>query len=310
MPQPVTTIATIIGFGLLAGLGLTRAGEMATAEAERTEERFIPNYAAGEIYYLWVAPADLDATPGAGLQVHETAIKAPVPIWLAADTRITAGLHWRWNRLDFSGSPTFPAALNLHRVQVPLDFWHSFNDRWKAWGRVEPGLFTDFDNVNHQALAVTVLALGSYQFTPEFSAAFGLYYSRDLGDDRLLPALGAIWKPNRHWNIGLTYPRASVSYAPDPTWLLNLSIAPGGAGWSLADPTTGADRRLNYENWRVTWAVEHEFVHVFPARLWVFGGIGLQFGQELELKDGNDVTLFTTELEAAPFVTAGVRLRF
>jgi hypothetical protein len=78
----------------------------------------------------------------------------------------------------------------------------------------------------------------------------------------------------------------------------------------VADPATGADRRLNYENWRVTWAVEHEFVNVFKGGLWVFGGIGLQFGQELELKDGNDATLFTTELEAAPFVTAGVRLRF
>ena len=217
------------GLLLHALLGLPVA---VIAAEEPTEERFIPNYAAGDAYYLWSTRTDLESVAGATVQVQEAGFKAPVPIFSNERSRLTAGVQLRWNGLDFERSSTFGDSLDLYRLQLPIDFWHSFNDRWKAWGRVEPGLFTDFDNVDGDAFAVTVLALGSYQFTPQFSAAFGVYYSRDLGEDRVLPALGVIWKPDPHWNVGLTFPRASVSYAPTATWLFSAfagPAAPAGA---------------------------------------------------------------------------------
>ena len=182
----------------------------ATAAGEPTEERFIPNYAAGDTYYLWSTRTDLESVAGATVQVQEAGFKAPVPVFSNERSRLTAGVQLRWNGLDFEHASTVGDSLNLYRLQLPIDFWHSFNDRWKAWGRVEPGLFTDFENVDGDAFAVTVLALGSYQFTHQFSAAFGVYYSRDLGEDEVLPALGVIWKPDPHWNVGLTFPRATV----------------------------------------------------------------------------------------------------
>jgi hypothetical protein len=274
-----------------------------------TEERFIPNYAAGELYYLWSTRADLDHSD-ASLQVQEAGIKAPVPLFSNENSRLTAGAHFRWNSLDFSG-PTDPAGtLDLYRLQFPFDYWHSFNDRWKAWGRLEPGLFTDFDDVNGDAFAVTVLALGSYQFNPALSAAFGVYYSRDLGEDRVLPALGVIWKPDPHWNIGLTFPRASVSYAPTRKWLFTAFAAPGGAGWSVKDDQTGEHRRLNYTSWRAGLAAEYQVAQAGPAKLWVFVSGGYQFGQEFEVRDERDHKLSRNDLEDAQFASGGLRLRF
>jgi hypothetical protein len=139
------------------------------AGEEPTEERFIPNYAAGDAYYLWSTRTDLEAVAGATLQVQEAGFKAPVPVFSNERSRLTAGVQLRWNGLDFERSSTFGDSLDLYRLQLPIDFWHSFNDRWKAWGRVEPGLFTDFENVDGDAFAVTVLALGSYQFTPQWA---------------------------------------------------------------------------------------------------------------------------------------------
>ncbi len=282
---------------------------VAVAADEPTEERFIPNFAAGEAYYLWSTRADFESGPDASLQMQEAGFKVPVPVFSNQDSRLTLGAHLRWNELDFEGGSLLDRSLDLYRLQLPFDFWHSFNERWKAWGRVEPGLFTDFEDVDEDAFAVTVLALASYQFTPEFSAAFGGYYSRDLGDDRVLPALGLIWKPGPHWNVGLTFPRASVAYAPTTDWLFSLYVAPGGAGWSITDEATGESRRLNYTSWRAAVSAEYQFAEVGPAKLWGFLGGGIQFGQELELKDG-DTTLLDADLEHGRFITGGLRLRF
>lgn len=280
-----------------------------SAAEDSTEERFIPNYAAGDLHYLWSGRADLDAPSSSSLQVQEAGMKVPVPLFSNERTRFTAGLDVRWNGLDFDGVPAFRDSLNLYRVQVPFDFWHSFNDRWKAWGRVEPGLFTDFKEVNEDAWAVTVLALASYQFRPELSGAFGVYYSRDLGEDRVLPALGVIWKPDPHWNIGLTFPRASVAYAPSSRWLFSVYAAPGGAGWSVKDEDSGEHLRLNYTSWRAALGAECQFAQAGPATFWVFAAGGWQFGQEVELEHDR-TTLYETDMDDSPFVTAGVRLRF
>ncbi len=280
-----------------------------TAAEEPTVERFIPNFAAGEAYYLWSTRTDLESVAGATVQVQEAGFKSLVPVYSNERSRLTAGVQLRWNQLDFERSPTLGDSLDLYRLQLPIDFWHSFNDRWKAWGRVEPGLFTDFEHVDGDAFAVTVLALGSYQFTPQFSTAFGVYYSRDLGEDQLLPALGVIWKPDPHWNVGLTFPRATVSYAPTPTWLFSAFAGPGGAGWSVADPATGDNRRLNYKSWRGGLGAEYQFAKVGPAGLWVFLAGGYLFRQELEIKNG-DTSRLETDLGDGQFVTGGIRLRF
>lgn len=282
---------------------------LVVAAGEPTEERFIPNYAAGEAYYLWSTRADFESGTAASVQMQKAGLKVPVPVFSNENSRLTLGAHLRWNELDFEGGSQLDGSLDLYRLQLPFDFWHSFNERWKAWGRVEPGLFTDFEDVDDDAFAVTVLALASHQFTPEFSAAFGVYYSRDLGEDRVLPALGVIWKPGPHWNVGLTFPRASVAYAPTTNWLFSLYVAPGGAGWSITDGATGENRRLNYTSWRAAVSAEYQFAGIGPAKLWGFLAGGIQFGQELELKAG-DATLLETDLEHGRFITGGLRLRF
>jgi hypothetical protein len=132
------------------------------------------------------------------MTLHELSAQAQYPVWMTERSRLTAGVRYRYNRLDFDGANPFADGdLDLHRLQIPVNFWHSFHEQWKLWAGAEPGLFTDFGHVNGDDFALTALAVGAYEFTPAWTVSFGGYYSRDLGEDQLLPVLGVIWRPNR-----------------------------------------------------------------------------------------------------------------
>ncbi len=127
---------------------LAAAGCLAAAAERPTEESFIPNYNAANLYYLWGSEGDLEAVPGAGMSLQEAGVLAQVPLWRRDAHRLTVGVRYRWNQLEFSpASPFGDGTLNLHRLQVPIFYWHAFCDRWKLWAGVEPGLFTDFGEV-------------------------------------------------------------------------------------------------------------------------------------------------------------------
>lgn len=83
------------------------------------------------------------------------------------------------------------------------------------WVRLQPGWYSDFGTVNSDDFILTSLALLSCQWTDTTRVAFGGYYSRDLGEERLLPALGFIFEPDAHWSLALTFPRVELAYAPN-----------------------------------------------------------------------------------------------
>jgi hypothetical protein len=125
----------------------------------------------------------------------------------------------------------------------------------------------------------------------------------------VLPALGVIWRPDPHWSVGLTFPRASIAYAPTTRWLFTLSASPGGAGWNIKDPATVDNVRLNYKSWRAALGAEHQFAQSGPAKFWLFVAGGWQFGQEIQFEN-DDLTLFESDLEDGQFVSGGLRMRF
>jgi outer membrane receptor protein involved in Fe transport len=226
------------------------------------------------------------------------------------DSRLTAGVRYRYNRLDFSGSNPFASSdLDLHRVQIPVNFWHSFHEQWKLWAGLDPGLFTDFSGLSDDDFAVTALAVVAYEFAPQWSVSFGGYYSRDLGEDRLLPVLGVIWRPNPHWNVSATFPRLRVAYAPNPNWVFEAMVRPGGSGWNYRNDAAGEQLDLEYKSWRATLGVEHFLTDNLPGRLFGYleGGVG--FSQSLKLKRDND-ELASSSLGETLTLSAGLRWRF
>ncbi len=280
------------------------------ARADRTtEESFIPSYSAASVHYLWGSSADLKNSPGSSLAQQEAGVMAQYPLFHSDNSRLTTGVRFRWNQFDFDGSsPLGTGTLDLYRLQVPVNYWHSLGEQWKLWASVDPGLFTDFKEVSGDDFAVSALAVAAYEWRPEWSFSFGGYYSPDLGEDKLLPVIGVIWRPNRHWNISATFPRFRVAYAPDEKWNFDLSLRPGGSSWNIRTPA-GDNRNLEYESWRVTLGAERLISTDLFGKIYGFAEIGTGFAQKLKLKDGN-TEIAASDLSEMLTLSLGLRLRF
>lgn len=273
---------------------------------ERTEESFIPNYAVGNTYYTWSDDADFSNAPGSFSQ-EEFGFEANVPVIMRDGFRLTAGVKYRQNNLKFSGAPLpfGTTSLDLHRVDVPFNLWKDFNQRWKMWIRLQPGWYSDFETMNSDDFILTSLALLSYQWNDTTKVAFGAYYSRDLGEERILPAVGFIFEPDPHWSIALTFPRAELAYAPSEDWLFTGRALLNGAGWNITNPTgAGPDVDLNYRAIQVGLGIDRRI----SGPWWAYLSGGMQVGQEIEIEGG--AIPFQQDLESSAFLTGGIKVRF
>lgn len=278
----------------------------AAAEEERTEESFIPNYAVAGSYFQWDADADFSGGNGSVSQ-FETGAEGNVPVLMRDGLRITAGAKYRWNRLEFSGAdhPLASQSFDLHRVDLPINAWADLNDRWKLWARLQPGWYSDFEQVGSDDFILTSLALLSYRWTDAVKVAFGAYYSRDLGEERVLPAVGFIIEPDPRWSLALTFPRVELVHAPTADWLITARAMLSGAGWNIADPAGGeGEVDLNYRSIRAGIGLDHRL----SGPWWAYLDAGMQFGQEIEIEGGGYD--FSQELDSSAYVAAGIKVRF
>ena len=273
---------------------------------ERTEESFIPNYAVASSYFTWSSDADFSNAAGSMSQ-QEYGVVANAPIILKDGFRLTAGVQYRYNRLDFMGAPGPLASrtFTLHRVDVPFNLWKDFNRRWKMWVRLQPGWYSDFDSVNSDDFILTSLALLSYQWNEKTKVAFGAYYSRDLGEERILPAVGLILEPDPHWSIALTFPRVELAYAPTEDWLFTGRALLSGAGWNISNPAgVGPDVDLNYKSVSLGVGVDRRL----SGPWWAYLNAGVQVAQEIEIEGG--AVPFKQDIDPSAFVSGGVKVRF
>ncbi|NNE93470.1 MAG: hypothetical protein HKN23_17630 [Verrucomicrobiales bacterium] len=275
------------------------------AAEERTEESFIPNYAVAGSYVNWAADADFSDAAGS-MSFLEYGVEANVPVYMKEGFRLTAGAKYRRTRLDFSGvAPPFGSgSLDLDRLDLPVNLWGDLSERWKLWVSLQPGWHSDFESVTSADFILTSLALLSYKWNDSWTVAFGAYYSQDLGEERLLPALGVIIEPDPQWSLALTFPRAQVAFAPDRDWLFTGKAVLSGASWNITNPDGGEDVNLNYRAIRAGVGIDRRL----SGPWWAYLDTGLEFGRELEIEGGTDG--FSEDLESTSFVMGGVKLRF
>ncbi|MEO0447057.1 MAG: DUF6268 family outer membrane beta-barrel protein [Verrucomicrobiota bacterium] len=285
---------------LLAGV-IGAGGTCFAGETETEAEDFVPSQSIGSVYYHWSGESDFEDTAGATLQYQEAGISVPIPIIERDSFRVWTSLRFRYSDLDLAAGLPIDGELDLYRVNVPVNALIQTSDAWSLFLRAEPGLHSDFKEIDSDDFLISALAVATYQWRPRTQLSFGAFYSQDLGEERLLPAIGVIWKPNAHWTFNLTAPRLTISYAPHRELLFSAFAYPGGGSWNVTDPVTGEGTDLNYQSIRAGGSVER----ALTGPLWGYLSGGYQFAQEIEV--GN---LGEMDVEGAPFGSAGVRLRF
>jgi len=266
---------------LFAGLALNATAQESTTR-QSTEESFIPNFAVGSLGLEWNDDASFSDEDGASMGYSEAGISGNFPILMNDKVKFTGGVRYRYNQVDFSNAP-MPFGndtLDLHRIELPFNVWVDQSERWKWWFSFQPGLSSDFESIDFDDMTITALALASYKVNDTLKVAFGGYYSHDLGEGRMLPTIGAIYRPNKHWMLALTVPRGEIAWAPTRDWLIALRAYPSGGGWNITK-NEGGDSDFNYISVKSGLGIDRRIT----GRLWGNVETGVRFAQNVKLED-------------------------
>ena len=89
---------------------------------------------------------------------------------------------------------------------VQIRWMTKLNDAWGVDFAVTPGIHGDFEELNSGAFRLTAHAFASYDWSPELMLVGGLLYLDSEALD-VVPAGGAIWKPDEDTRLELIFPR-------------------------------------------------------------------------------------------------------
>jgi hypothetical protein len=103
----------------------------------------------------------------------------------------------------------------------------------------------------------------------------------------------------------LSFPRASLVYAPNEDWLIAGRALLSGSGWNISDPAGGSsDVDLDYQSLRIGMSIDRRI----SGPWWAYLDGGVQMEQEITI-EGADYA-FDEDLDSTYFISGGVKLRF
>ncbi|MFT3830591.1 MAG: DUF6268 family outer membrane beta-barrel protein [Opitutaceae bacterium] len=261
------------------------------------------------IRYSAGGDAALDgAGPGAQIGVTSYQLSWRGRAALGEDTTALFGLEWSRHELDRTGATWLPE--NLKALTAQLGLARRLDERWRLLVNAAPGIAGADGDLGDARADLAVLALASYDASPELSWSFGLRYGV-RSEHRLLPIAGVLWRFAPDWEFRLAWPESGVSYRASEalTWRAVASIL--GGDYRLArDPRPEAAQSgpswrgdwLEFREVRVGLAVEYAFNRHLGLR--VEGGYVVDRHFEFVQRD--------VELSAdgAPYGAAALTARF
>lgn len=236
------------------------------------------------------------------------------PFWWQpkGEWRAFAGFDYDLTRVEWKGGEG--RSLTGHAIALPLDvLWLPGavegrgldEQKWFGWMRVSPSLYSDLSQVSGSDVGLSAIMAVGWRPVREWVWVGGAYFSRELGEPRLLPAVGFVWTPNEAWTLALLPPRAALTWKPSEAWRLALVVQPAGGNWAVEETGEG---RGYYGLSVFTGTVDVE--RRFGKNLRAFGSIGAAFAGEVRTEDTDRNEVDSTRFGPAPFVRVGMKLAF
>lgn len=169
---------------------------------------------------------------------------------------ITPGYEVRF--LDGPSTTDLPS--RLHDAYVSFRWMRKIGDRWGVDVAVSPGVHSDFDQWNGEALRITGHGIVSLDTTPTTKWVLGVVYL-DRDDVNMLPAAGLIWTPSPDHRYELLFPRPKLAWR----WNCGESFEDwfyvagefGGGSWSV-QRTSGVSDVVTLRDWRAVLGVQRK----------------------------------------------------
>lgn len=270
---------------------------------------FMPKKSAASVNYVYEGEANFqnDEVFPKKVQVHEVTANANAPLYMDDRNRFFLGGSFRWNHFVFkNGEELSSSERDVYALGIPFTYWRTLNTNWSMMASVAPSLFTDFANVNPDAVRASAFGIASYQWNPKLKLNMGAAYSRLFGSDAVYPVAGLTYDPNRYWQISLNFPRPSVTYAPTRKLRFSGFITPAGGEWNVRENIEGVDRQCNFQfrGYRGGLSTGYDIT----KHISIEGQAGVVAFRSYELKDDGD-TLAKSDVDTTWFCGIGVAVK-
>lgn len=177
------------------------------------------------------APIAEGSRPLGDLRHAHYALDGTTTLALGRDAAAIVGLGWR--RFDFSGSAA-DVPDSLSALSLKLGYSRSLSPRWSLRAEVDPGIYSDLDDVSGDDFGSPFGVRAIYAASRELQWAFALFV--DLRSSvPLIGGVGARWQFAPGWTLQAILPEPRVEYAVRETLRLHAGASLRGGTFRVAE---------------------------------------------------------------------------
>jgi hypothetical protein len=268
-------------------------------------------------YEVFPSSAVSDPTPGTFEEDLKTTINTArfelhAPLVLSAPrTVLLGGVSYGFLRFDHKNwvSDTAPyVPQEFHDLRLELLLRQRLNATWTMTATAAPGLASDFQNITWDHVNLNGGLVFLHRFSPDLAVGPGAAYLHDFGEPLVLPVLQVTWTPaGKDYTVEALLPRRlAVWWQYRPTVRLGLVGGIQGNHYRIGeDLPLREDTTLKFSMGTLGPAVD---VAMGRGSSHFKAAAGLVFARPFELRDDDGNALHTLNLEAGPFLRAGITL--
>ncbi len=293
----------LVGIPAFGGNGVTVDKTVSTMNS--TDDSLIRDFfqPAVDLRYTYDDGMDLKHSSGQ-LSMHEAEITVPIPLVTSPNFYLMSDLYYRYYQMDVN-TAEFSGRFDLHSARVPIQAaWLSADSPWFVYALVAPGISSEFKNSNEDSLDMSVSLDVGYRFSPRFVLAVGAYYTRDYGDDLVLPSIGILWAPTDKYSLSLTSAGIIGTYKCNDDWRIKLKGIPYGGRWFIDN--NGNKQKIELSGGKVGVDIEHRIY----KQAWLRLGAGANVFSNLRVEDARGREVLDRDLKPALYVTGALHWAF
>jgi len=206
---------------------------------------------------------------GDGLQhgsAEELATDLSCVLWSQISPNVLLRLGADWQRLSFDVPKVVPVPSVLQKVSTIIGLDYQLTDKWLLRAEVQPGLYSDFQNISWGDVDVPMILGAAYLANADLQWLFGLRV-----DPRsrypVLPAAGVHWRFADRWTLNLVVPNPRLELELSDKVQAYLGAGIDLGTYSVADHF--GDERGRPDLNRAT--LDYSEIRVGPGLSWKLG---------------------------------------
>lgn len=262
------------------------------------------DYGVAKLQWFQHSDVDADHSMNEELSLSQWRIQSALskPLQLTDSIFFIPTLRYEYTDLETFGLGPAGYEDELHSIEVPLLFvMKQGNSAWSYNLRLNPGIASDFENVNSDDFFIDARVGAEYKYNDRLKLNFGLAYTRLTGEPTILPYAGFQYDLNDQWQFALRGAILQARYKWNEDWLVRFVGEPGGGSWNI---DKYGSQTLSVQSYRVGVSLEHQLFD----DVWVTAGAGFTLANEVEFMSNSGKTIQKEDYETGHYFTIGLRL--